>query len=54
MGFQVTIEPPAKSRLRDHFSVAWIMSQLARAESQSWLRLSEQNLRIDKWSVCQG
>jgi hypothetical protein len=21
---------------------------------QSWLRLSEQNLRIDKWSVCQG
>jgi hypothetical protein len=21
---------------------------------KSWLRLSEQNLRIDKWSVCQG
>jgi hypothetical protein len=21
---------------------------------ESWLRLSEQNLRIDKWSVCQG
>jgi hypothetical protein len=26
-GFQVTIEPPAKSRLRDHFSVAWIIFQ---------------------------
>jgi hypothetical protein len=21
---------------------------------QRWFRLSEQNLRIDKWSVCQG
>ena len=32
-GFQVRIELPAKSRLRDHFLVAWIVSQLARAES---------------------
>ena len=32
-GFQVKIELPAKSRLRDHFLVAWIVSQLARAES---------------------
>jgi len=23
-------------------------------QAESWLRLSEQNLRIDKWSVCQG
>jgi len=21
---------------------------------QSWSRLSEQNLRLDKWSICQG
>jgi hypothetical protein len=21
---------------------------------QSWCRLSEQNLRVDKWSVCRG
>ena len=32
-GFQVKIELPAKSRLQDHFLVAWIVSQLARAES---------------------
>ena len=24
----------------------------ADAETQSWSRLSEQNLRVDKWSVC--
>jgi acyl-CoA synthetase (AMP-forming)/AMP-acid ligase II len=28
--------------------------QLGLAEQESWPRLSEQNLRIDKWSVCQG
>src|SRR6266550_8752211 len=33
-GFQVRIELPAKSHLRDHFSVAWIMFQLARPESR--------------------
>src|SRR5579859_2526783 len=33
-GFQVRIELPAKSHLRDHFLVAWIMFQLARAESR--------------------
>ena len=25
-----------------------------RARQERWSRLSEQNLRIDKWSVCQG
>jgi hypothetical protein len=33
-GFQVRIALPAKSHLRDHFLVAWIMFQLARAESR--------------------
>src|SRR6516164_6344323 len=33
-GFQVRIELLAKSRLRDHFLVAWIVCQLARAESR--------------------
>ena len=28
--------------------------QIARYSAQRWSRLSEQNLRVDKWSVCQG
>jgi hypothetical protein len=23
-------------------------------ERQSWSRLSEQNFRVDKWSICRG
>jgi hypothetical protein len=23
-------------------------------DAQSWSRMSEQNLRVDKWSVCRG
>ena len=38
--FQGGIELPEKSRLRGHFSVAWIVSQLARAESREGVALS--------------
>jgi hypothetical protein len=40
MGFQVRIELPAKSGLQDHFLVAWITFQLARAESREGAALS--------------
>jgi hypothetical protein len=26
----------------------------AKSSPMSWSRLSEQNLRVDKWSVCRG
>src|SRR5260370_32330954 len=50
-GFQVRIELPAKSRLRDHFSVAWIMFQLARAESREVAALSFRRLSSGLLSI---
>jgi hypothetical protein len=31
-----------------------MISAMTMAERQSWSRLSEQNLRVDKWSICRG
>src|SRR4029077_5123906 len=50
-GFQVRIEPPAKSRLRDLFSVALIVSQLVRAESREGAALSFRTVLPGPFSI---
>ncbi len=37
-----------------HFYGAAVRLMKRTHHSQSWSRLSEQNLRVDKWSVCRG
>jgi peptidoglycan/LPS O-acetylase OafA/YrhL len=33
---------------------AFPVQQLIASYGLSWSRLSEQNLRVDKWSICRG
>jgi hypothetical protein len=45
-----TREPPkTKAELRETLTEAVRNTQV---ENMSWSRLSEQNLRVDKWSLC--
>ena len=45
--------------VHDICSIVWEILRLRRCKvviinSVRWLRLSEQNFRVDKWSLCQG
>jgi hypothetical protein len=50
-GFRVRSKLPAKSRLRDHFSIAWITFQLARAESHEGAALSFRTVSSRLFSI---
>jgi hypothetical protein len=56
-GVQIYLTSAALRRFADgrgHCAEKIFPDQIALAGRKSWLRLSEQNLRIDKWSACQG
>ena len=50
---KITFAPYPASEAEPALSVAVVLSaKIARSFIQRWSRLSEQNFRVDKWSVC--
>jgi len=44
--------PPAETDMQEYFRVS--PPSVHQMVLKSWSRLSEQNLRVDKWSLCRG